>query len=60
MREASFGGPFDVVASSFGDKEGLAAALISVAVDALLDGKVKNRAAGDRGGYESLSVYEIG
>lgn len=47
VREGAVGVPFDVVASRLGDEEWGAAALVSVAVKALLDGVVEDLARGD-------------
>jgi hypothetical protein len=47
MRNRSLSAPLDIVACGLRDEERLAAALIAVFVDALLDGEVEDAAVGD-------------
>lgn len=44
MAQFALGGPFDIVACAFGDEKRLAAALVAVAVNALLDREIKDGA----------------
>jgi hypothetical protein len=49
VRECSLGRPAKLVAGRLGDQERLGAALVSIVVDAVLDGIVEDRALGDLG-----------
>ena len=51
MAQRPLSTPLNVIAFIFLDQEGLAASLVAVAVDALLDGEVHDGAGGDFGCY---------
>ena len=44
MGEGAIGGPFNVIAGTFKDEEGFAAALLAFVVNALFDGEVEDGA----------------